>query len=91
MADCEQTDIGNLAFAGDEAVGEKQWALTASEIQEMISGGVWTNNGFLIKADTESDDMQLFRSSDYATAGERPKISVDFTPPLVTGNYAFIM
>jgi hypothetical protein len=76
--DSEQTDIGSLAFTATEANGEKQWSLTASAIQEMVAG-TFTNNGFLLKADTESNDMYQFRSSDWTTAGERPKLVIDYS------------
>ncbi len=77
--DCEQTDVGSITLAADEATGEKSITLTAAAIQEMIPGGSWTNNGFLIKADTETSDNYLFRSSDYANAGEHPRIVVSYS------------
>jgi hypothetical protein len=75
--DCEQTDIGSLSMTGTEGAGEKQFNLTASAIQEMISGA-FVNNGFLIKTDTESDDMQLFRSATDGTSSLRPKLTVTY-------------
>jgi hypothetical protein len=77
-SDAEQTDIGSCAFTATEANGEKQWTLTASAIQEMVSGA-FANNGFVIKADTETDDLFRFRSSDDSTAAERPKLVIDYS------------
>lgn len=74
-ADCEQTDIGSRSFVAAEANGEKQWTLTASKIEEMYDGA-FTNNGFMIKNDTEANDAHEFRSSDSGTAGERPKLVI---------------
>jgi hypothetical protein len=77
--DCEQTDIGTRAFTATETLNEfKDFTLTASEVQEMITGGGFTNNGFLIKADTETDDQYLFAGSGNATASLRPKLVIDY-------------
>lgn len=78
--DCEQTSIASLNLSATEAAGQKQWTgWTTSSVDEMINGS-WTNNGFMIKADTELNDAQFFRSSDYATAGERPKLEITYLP-----------
>jgi hypothetical protein len=88
-ADCEQTDIGSLAMSATEANGEKQWTLTNAGVEGMWDGGL-TNNGFLIMADTELNDRYVYRSSDYATAGERPKLVIittvgsSFVPRVMT-------
>lgn len=77
--DCEQTDIGSLAFSATEATGAyKTWVLTASAVQEMLTGGSWTNNGFLIKADTEENDQYVFYSFENAAA-EKPKMNFMYT------------
>ncbi len=84
--DREATEIGSLALilAG---VGERQWELDGAlndyaEVEAMIGGGPsFTNNGFLFKADTEDADLYYFRSSDYGTAADRPKVAVTYTPP----------
>lgn len=76
--DTEPGGIGTRAFSASEANGEKQWALSASAIQQMVAGS-WANNGFLIAASVETNDMYLFRSSDYATAVERPKLVIDYS------------
>jgi len=81
VADCEQTDIGSRAFTATETLNEfKAFPLTASKIQEIIAG-TFTNNGFLMKTDTEADDMYKFASSDNATAANRPKLTVVYTTP----------
>jgi hypothetical protein len=80
--DCEQTDIGSRNMTATETMNEfKDWTLTASKIQEMIPSGVFTNNGFLMMADTESGDWYEFSSSDAATAGNRPKLQVIWSNP----------
>lgn len=78
--DCEQTAICSLNLGSAEGAGEKQWReWTLTSLDDMISGA-WTNNGFMIKADTESNDAQFFRSSDYGTAGERPRMLMFYAP-----------
>jgi len=79
--DCEQTDIGSLQFTGVEADGWKEWELTPSAIQAMVTGA-WTNNGFLIKADTENNDMHHFYSRNYAVdTSLRPKLIITYSQP----------
>ncbi len=76
-ADCEQTDIGSRVFTATETLNEfKDFTLTASAVQDMITGGSFTNNGFLIKADTEASDNYRFASSSDGTAANRPKLVV---------------
>lgn len=75
-ADCEQTDIGSLALTDSETVPAfKLIPLTASAVQEWVDGTL-TNNGLLLKMDTESDDAYRYDSSDSATAAQRPKLTV---------------
>ena len=73
--DCEQTEITSRAMTATEANGEKQWTTWDTTMLSAMFGAspTWTNNGFLFRADTELDDRYAYRSSDYATAGERPK------------------
>jgi len=80
--DCEQTDIGTCAFSATETLNVfKKFVLVASKIQEMIPSGVFTNNGFLIKADTENTDAYVGASSDHATVAYRPKHILVYSPP----------
>jgi hypothetical protein len=80
--DCEQTDIGSRAMSAAETLNTfLSWTLTAASIQEMIPSGAWNNNGFLIKGDDETNaNYYQFRTSDYATAGDRPKLEVVYHP-----------
>ena len=80
--DAEQADIGCAAMTASETDGtEKQWSLSTSAIQEVISGA-FVNNGFLIKADTENDDAYGFYSANESTYTERrPKLVIDYTLP----------
>jgi hypothetical protein len=78
--DCEQSDSGCCIMGISEVIGEKQWMLYPSRVQGWVSGAM-ANNGLLLKADTEYNDAHAFRSSDYATIGERPKLVVDYTEP----------
>lgn len=81
-ADCEQTDIGSRAMTDTEAAGWKSWSLSTSAIQEIIAG-TWTNNGFMIKADTENDDAYQYYSREQA--GSAPKLTIVYTTPAVSG------
>jgi len=43
--------------------------------------GTFTNNGFLIVADTELDDRFNYRTSDASAAAKRPKLVIQYTLP----------
>lgn len=80
--DREATDIGTRAFTATETLNEfKDFTLTASAVEEMLPGGTFTNNGFLIKADTETDDFYAFNSSNNGSEANNPKLVIDYTPP----------
>jgi len=83
-ADCEQTDIGSISLDAAEANGEKQITLTASQIEQMIPGGSFVNNGFLLKMDTESNDAHAFSTSDFGTPADRPQLVIDYSLTLGT-------
>jgi len=75
--DCEQTDIGSRAFSSTETLNEfKNFALTPT-----TKFGLDLGNGWLIKADTETDDSYQFSTSDDATAENRPKLVIVYTIP----------
>lgn len=79
--DCEQSEIGSTGEISDVNYGWKNISLTASKVQEWISGTL-TNNGLLLKATDESTDycVKQFYSSDYTTdTSLRPKLSVTYT------------
>ena len=76
-ADCEQTDIGSRDFTAAETLNQfKAFPLTPTTKAALDLG-----NGWLIKADTESDDCYLSTSSDDTTAANRPKLVIDYTLP----------
>ena len=80
--DREATDIGSTTFNTTDLAGDdKAFTLTASAIQEMLTGGSFTNNGFLLKADTETNDRYFWYSSDDGTPGNNPKLVIDYTTP----------
>jgi hypothetical protein len=80
-ADCEQTDIGSRAMTATETLNvEKEFVLTPAAIQEIVRG-TFANNGFLLKGDTESDDMYAYASSDNATAAYRPRLYIVYNLP----------
>ena len=79
--DREGTDVGTVTQPASPAVGSTlSITLTASKIQEMLTGGIFTNNGFLLQVATESDDAILYDSTNVVTAADRPKLVVDYTP-----------
>jgi hypothetical protein len=73
--DIEATDVGNVSVP---ATGDGDWIeipLTASAVQEIVAG-TWTNNGYLLKVDTETDDYWGYGASDWADDTYRPRIYV---------------
>lgn len=77
VADCEQSDIGNKAFAASETLNQyKDISLTPAKVQEWISGAI-ANNGMLIKSEAEANDMYAFSSCN--AASNYPKLVVVYT------------
>jgi len=79
--DREAADIGTRVFTASEALNVfKDFTLTANKIQEMLTGGVFTNNGFLIKGSVENADGYRFRGRSYAAdTSLRPKLVIDYS------------
>jgi hypothetical protein len=75
-ADCEQTDIGSVSVGDSESSGTKNISLTPT-----TKSGLDLGNGWLIKADTEVNDLHGYASSDNATAANRPKLTIEYTAP----------
>lgn len=79
-SDCESgTNVGVRSFSATESTGKKDWSVDAKSLEDMCNG-VWTNYGWLIKAWTEDNDQHRFRSSDYTTSTERPKLTFEYYP-----------
>ena len=76
--DCEQTPIATTALGGTTGSGYKSWSLDPDAISEIVEG-TWTNYGFLLKSQTESDDGHHFRPSEYVESAQRPKLTIDYT------------
>lgn len=73
------TELGNTSVA--VAPGATvSFTLTASEIQQYVLGA-YTNNGWRIKADTETDDNHEYYSSRNATESNRPTLTIEYSPP----------
>lgn len=86
-ADCETTDFGSTPFGASEGAGEKQIELDGqsadyAEFEDQVGNTPGTTNlGWLIRSAGEINDGYRFRSSAYATAGERPKLVATFISP----------
>jgi RHS repeat-associated protein len=77
--DRESTNIGSILIDADEPLDiEKQISLSTAQIQEMVNG-TFTNNGFIIIADTEDNDRFSYRTSDASAATKRPKLVIQYT------------
>ncbi len=67
---------GSSSFTASETAGtEKQFSLNISYINNFISGA-WTNNGWLLRMQTETNDAYLMHSSSSATSSLRPKLVI---------------
>ncbi|MDQ3004857.1 MAG: hypothetical protein M3R47_05670 [Chloroflexota bacterium] len=77
--DRESTDIGSVLIPATQVLDvEKQISLSTAQIQEMVNG-TFTNNGFIIIADTEENDRFSYRTSDASAATKRPKLVIHYT------------
>jgi len=79
--DRESLAIGSVQILANEPLNtEKQISLSPAQIQELIDG-TFTNNGFIIIADTELNDGFTYKTSDHATASQRPRLVIQYTVP----------
>lgn len=83
--DREATDVGSVSIAFNESVGYKNITLTAASIQEMFVSS-FTNNGFIVKMDTENADQHDFNNPAQTYP---PKWVITYTPP-PSGFFAFL-
>jgi len=73
-ADTGNTNVPNNLIEGDPI----SFALTPSKVEDWLDGTL-TNNGVLVKADTEEDEKHIMHSSDSATSAKRPKLTLEYT------------
>jgi PKD repeat protein len=79
--DRESTEVGSVQILDNVLLNtEKQIVLTPAKIQEMRNG-TFTNNGFIIVADTETNDRFAYKTSDNTSATQRPKLVIQYTVP----------
>lgn len=75
--DREATDIGYTTISGT-GTGWDTWTLSQADVQEWLDGE-FANNGILIKADTEKDDVRNFYSRNYTDdITLRPKLTLEY-------------
>lgn len=82
-SDGNDTDLSTVwattNFTATESAGtEKVFTLSLTELLKFIDG-TYTNNGWLIKADTETNDAYTLESSSSATATLRPKLVIQYS------------
>jgi hypothetical protein len=73
----ELTAFSVLTLSGTESIGTKTFTHTVSYIQDWIDGSE-TNNGWLQKMHTEVGKGFRFRSSDWTTVEQRPRMVVEY-------------
>ena len=89
-ADCDNAVVwATKSMTGTESVDtEFQWVFDATgraELTKMING-TYTNNGWMLKTQTETDDAWLFHSATSATSGFRPKLVIEY---VLSGGFFF--
>ena len=76
--DCEQTDIGALAFVANPVLNQfYELDLTTSAVKDWLDGD-FANNGVLLMADVETDDNLGFDSRNHATVAYRPQLVIEY-------------
>lgn len=78
-SDRESSAIGT-ATQPNASSGTVVVTLNAASIQEMITGGVFTNNGFLLQVASESNDMIGYGARE-ATLANRPVLAITYSLP----------
>jgi len=57
--------------------GTRTWSLDLVEFSKMVRGE-YTNNGWLLAAQAQNNDGYIYRSSNFATPADRPKLVVEY-------------
>ena len=79
--DCEQTSIGSVTPATNPSAGTAyNISLDTTAIKDMINGA-FTNNGFLLKKASETNDRIIWASSGNTTTSYRPKLVIEYVLP----------
>lgn len=80
--DYSSTDMGTFNIGNGDAAGTKYTiSLNLAEFSAMVAA----NHGLHLRLNITATTAAI-RSSDAATAGERPRLTVEYTLPTVTGN-----
>jgi hypothetical protein len=83
--DAETSNIGCATLSSNISAGTAvYWTLTASKVQEMITGGGFTNYGFILKSVDEYHDLFEYHSSSSSTSTYRPKLVISYDGPTST-------
>lgn len=86
-SDREATDIGSITMPATEVGQYYEITLTAAKVQEMFNGTI-ANNGFVLKMDTETDDMHRFYTVNNGSLV--PELVVDYDLPAPSGFFALL-
>lgn len=86
-SDREASDIGSVTMPATEVAQYYEITLTASAVQEMFNGTI-ANNGFVLKMDTETDDMHRFYTVNNGSLV--PELVVDYDLPVPVGGFYYM-
>lgn len=75
--DREATDVGSISMPATEVTGYNDITLTTASIQDVVAG-TFTFRGYLVKMDTESNDMHQFSDDNDANP---PQLVINYTVP----------
>jgi hypothetical protein len=79
-SDRESTDIGSASVAYNITNNTVvSFTITPSKIQEMITGGSFTNNGFLMQMDTENSDWHTYYDMTVGNGTKRPMLTIEYS------------
>lgn len=78
IADCESSWSGSISLSATESNGWKYIPLSSGSVEDWVTGAL-TNNGMMLKMDTESSDCHYFASSQYSNLLYHPKLVVSYT------------
>ncbi len=86
--DCDTANIwATTNFGASIANGtQKTFTLSTVELNKMING-TYTNNGWMIKADTENNDNYGLASASDGVVAKRPKLVVQYTNTGASGGF----
>ncbi|WP_394697886.1 disaggregatase related repeat-containing protein [uncultured Methanomethylovorans sp.] len=74
------TPYDSVTFSANTVPDNRYYEFDVTDLVQEYVSGTYTNTGFFLKANTESNNYIAFYSSDWSNTTQKPKLTVTVTP-----------